>query len=948
MNTAHNLQNPTVLITHVGSYLGSALAESYLAQNCLVYGLGNSHLLEPLLADKNFTLLELDLAQPLPSYLPKFNLIFHLDILENLPKSFGGAYHLSPQLKNLITLAKENLSKLFVAMPISTSPDYFEYLAPDDLSRQLIKLVLIGDLYGPKMPLTKGEASIFANLIQQAKETDKIIMENEGLNLLYPTFISDAVFALNKFTIATTHNPIEYVISDEPTTALSTSYEIQAAAALTLGKEIGLYLAGPEPQTRSQPPEPFSISHLNFTPKVDLKEGLKETFKSFTHQDTKTAHPAAITHKPHIQEKIDSMSEKESLRDKAQKLTSLSIKFPKNTGQFKSKKFLLLILFVILLLAAKTALDVYSGVRTLQKAKESIYQGKLDQAKKDTKKATSSLHAASTKISIILFPLQVLNIKGAKGTTLGLNGLTDAASSLAYFLDGATQIQKRLIQIASKDSQDEKIDQEALSANLQKAYFLSSLAGQKLKFAKENAFVKSPFAKSGAEVETITKVAAASQELSGLIDNLSGTTDPKTYLLLLENNTELRPGGGFIGNYGLIEFDRGKLKNISVEDIYTIDGQLKEKIEPPPQLKDKLGIDRFYLRDSNWNGDFPLNAALARDFFKKETGRDVNGVIMLDLSFMANYLSKIDPVRLEDYNEEISDKNLFEKGEYYSEVGFFPGSTQKKDFFGALSRKLISNLTANIQNPNAQTSSWLALLESLKDGLDQKHVMASLDDPALALLFASKNWNRPIPPLSFNPQDDSTETRDFLGLVEANIGANKVNRFLDRKITYEMTIGRDADLVGTLKITYTNKSQAETWPGGKYVNYLRVGVPFGIDLIAYKNGDKTDTKDVEIINNANFSYLATLIEVPPKSTKEVSFTYRIHKSIKLEKAPAYHLYVEKQAGTENDSFRFTFNLPAYLKVKLINGDTKEAGKENISTEIDLSTDRQFKVEIENK
>jgi len=88
-----------------------------------------------------------------------------------------------------------------------------------------------------------------------------------------------------------------------------------------------------------------------------------------------------------------------------------------------------------------------------------------------------------------------------------------------------------------------------------------------------------------------------------------------------------------------------------------------------------------------------------------------------------------------------------------------------------------------------------------------------------------------------------------------------------------------------------------------------------------------------------------MVEVPIKSTREVVFSYRIPKNIKLEKAPYYHLYVQKQAGTEKDPFEFKFNLPAYLTVKSVNGSDEQEGKQNLLLQTDLATDRQFEIEV---
>ncbi len=85
--------------------------------------------------------------------------------------------------------------------------------------------------------------------------------------------------------------------------------------------------------------------------------------------------------------------------------------------------------------------------------------------------------------------------------------------------------------------------------------------------------------------------------------------------------------------------------------------------------------------------------------------------------------------------------------------------------------------------------------------------------------------------------------------------------------------------------------------------------------------------------------------MPIKSTKEVSFTYRIPKNIKLETAPVYHLYIQKQPGTGNDPLELRFNLPSYLKVESVNGNSQEANLQNLLINTDLSTDREFEIEV---
>ena len=78
----------------------------------------------------------------------------------------------------------------------------------------------------------------------------------------------------------------------------------------------------------------------------------------------------------------------------------------------------------------------------------------------------------------------------------------------------------------------------------------------------------------------------------------------KIYLLLLQNNMELRPTGGFIGSVGLLDLQDGKMNNLDILDVYTIDGQLKGHVDPPDPIRKYFNQPNWFLRDSNFDPDF--------------------------------------------------------------------------------------------------------------------------------------------------------------------------------------------------------------------------------------------------------------------------------------------------------------------------------------------------------
>ena len=156
---------------------------------------------------------------------------------------------------------------------------------------------------------------------------------------------------------------------------------------------------------------------------------------------------------------------------------------------------------------------------------------------------------------------------------------------------------------------------------------------------------------------------------------------------------ELRPTGGFIGSFGLITFDGGRLSDLTVNDVYTADGQLNGHVEPPLPIKNYLGEASWWLRDSNWDPDFPTSAKRAEWFLDKELGKKVDGVIATDLYPIKEILKVTGSVFLSDYNSTITSENLYETTQNEVQNNFFPGTHKKASFLTALSRSLLGELT---------------------------------------------------------------------------------------------------------------------------------------------------------------------------------------------------------------------------------------------------------------
>ncbi|MCX6793946.1 MAG: DUF4012 domain-containing protein [Candidatus Gottesmanbacteria bacterium] len=320
------------------------------------------------------------------------------------------------------------------------------------------------------------------------------------------------------------------------------------------------------------------------------------------------------------------------------------------------------------------------------------------------------------------------------------------------------------------------------------------------------------------ELVTLRDSAANMDELVSLFLQLAGFKEPRIYLILLQNSSELRPTGGFIGSVAIASFEDGRMTDLQVQDVYTFDGQLKGHVEPPMPVRELLGQEHWYLRDSNWDPDFAASAARAAWFYQKETGSSVDGVFALNTPFVVEILKATGPVDLPDYNDRVTADNFYGKSLYYTQNDFFPGSTQKKDFLGTLMRALITKITTS------RTTNMTVLFRAVTASLAGHDFLMMFGSPELQSLIEHYSWAGRVP---FTTGCIGVEVGscsfDPLITVEANMGVNKVNYFITRTLDRQVTINPNGSISETATITINNTSGQDR--GLSYRTYVRFLLP---------------------------------------------------------------------------------------------------------------------------
>ena len=285
--------------------------------------------------------------------------------------------------------------------------------------------------------------------------------------------------------------------------------------------------------------------------------------------------------------------------------------------------------------------------------------------------------------------------------------------------------------------------------------------------------------------------------------------------------------------------------------------------------------------------------------------------------------------------------NLFDRAEYRSEIDFFPGSTQKRDFLGSLAREIFTKAQ------NASASDLIKLAQATEAALSQKQILVNLHDQNSQKLLLQQNWAGSL----FSPNLATGDRRPILAdynfLVEANLGINKANYFLTRQIKQQLTILKNKEILAVTTVNYQNQSPADAWPGGIYKSYLRQYLPAGASLVSVKldNTKLNLAQEVDITSAADKFVLGFPISVPVKGSLEAEITYRLPGSLVNKNGLSrLAVVVPKQPGIINDVLEVIVNHPTFLTVAAVNPQAL-VSPQVVTWRSDMSFDRAFTIDF---
>lgn len=415
-------------------------------------------------------------------------------------------------------------------------------------------------------------------------------------------------------------------------------------------------------------------------------------------------------------------------------------------------------------------------------------------------------------------------------------------------------------------------------------------------------------------IENAANLFVNAQPLLVNLPKMLGDPNDRQYLVLFQNDKELRPTGGFMTAYAIFRMSRGKAILVKSDDIYALDNALKKKFPAPREIATfHKGVYELNLRDSNLSPDFKVSMGQFEEIYDNVSGREaIDGIWVVDTHVLVEALKILGAINV--YGREFSadmDKRcdcpraVYELEDYSTRpVGYVREA--RKDIIGVLLQQLLQKSLGV-----SPSQYWGKLFQMLLSEINQKHVLAYFHDADAQKAVESFNMAGRIMTASETAtllKYEEGKGWDYLHVNNSNMAGAKSNMFTNEKVTKDVTTNGDSTMTTKLTLEYKNPypgSDCGLESGGLCLNaplrnWVRVYVPSGSKLTESKGSQSP--KDGKPVTMDTYESLGkTVFEgfviVNPLGTARLDLTYTSPVPTADGK---YRLLLQKQPGTSGD------------------------------------------------
>ena len=439
-----------------------------------------------------------------------------------------------------------------------------------------------------------------------------------------------------------------------------------------------------------------------------------------------------------------------------------------------------------------------------------------------------------------------------------------------------------------------------------------------------------------AQADEWLPVAQDSLAFVQILPDVMGQNGQRTYLLLAQNEDEIRATGGFISGVGTVTIENGEIQSLSFQDASTYDIETLLANSggysyPPQPLYELMGSEYLLLRDANYWPDFPYSAQKAIELYQKVTPEaQIDGVFAIDQQFMALLVAATGPITVQDNQSVIIADNTIDS--FRNAFNIKEGQTtgewfqNRKAFLSTFSSAIITKIESDFAAIEPIT-----LIKNMHFALSARHLQMYLTDLEETAVLENLNWDGRL---------ENPGKQDFLLVLDTNMGFNKTNMHIQRTYAYNVELNPNGQSEADLTISYTHTNtpssdstcnQGTSYANAPsyqeiadrcYFNFLRVYTPPNSTLINATHhtvpanilisGSAWDKPADTAIEFANFTTFSNFLMVPQGETLTTNIHYSLPQTIIREENNQYiyNLWLRKQASTSAENISATISLPA--------------------------------------
>ena len=414
-------------------------------------------------------------------------------------------------------------------------------------------------------------------------------------------------------------------------------------------------------------------------------------------------------------------------------------------------------------------------------------------------------------------------------------------------------------------------------------------------FGKE---VRSKITAVKSTVSESAQLLTQAKPLIKLLPDLLGNPNAKTYMILFQNDAELRPTGGFMTAYAFMKVTKGKIDLLSSYDIYDLDARFNKRVPAPDAIKKYLNETYLNLRNSNMSPDFKVSMDTFSKYYNDIPGMiRPDGIIAIDTQLPVEILKVIGPIGVGGWGNFSANTdprcNCPQVVYALEEIADRPTNkvvTGRKAVLGPLMHSMMANAMGSPKHL------WPKLLNVAFDAIKQKHLLFYFFEEKTQIVAEDFNAAGRITPTTY----------DYLHINDANLGGAKTDMFITREVEQEITV-EGGTVTKTVSISYHNPYKGSNCNleagqlclNGTYRDYIRLLVPKGSTLISVVG---SEVKEI-VSEDLDKTVFEAFFTMRPESQSKIVFKY----TLPAMDLTTYRLLLQKQPGTPAIKNTIIFN-----------------------------------------